>query len=936
VKVPFRIRKRPEAAPATGFFLPGTDTARLLALCAFAQQTGRLVPPVSSEVKTAGASPAARSTCAVRSIHAVAGGFLAVLTQPTSAALPGAVRLRRLVPNLFLPADADLEPDLLDDEAAGLVRERGLLFLPGGRVLEFDPDRPVPLASLVRPGPIRRRDWRSLPEGPVQAEKLREVLLTPQGETADVIVGEGGEGIAEEEPRPEGTGPLTNAAAALGAGLGKGLVWLGNLLRWRGLARVGANLVRAAAERVPRLLEDVLGRQETALRQLLKDFRDGNLDRALRRALPLGGPGGSRGSVPSQHAILPTHNPRFSLRDLLANGSGPASIWYGGLDVQELLAEEYRKAAQEAARRGDHRRAAFIYAKLLQQHRLAADALMRGGFYHEAAVVYLEKLNDVLTAGRAFESACEFDRAIELYRSRSAHLQAGDLLRKIGEEEQALEEYLLAARELVRQQGDYLAAGNLLLERACHSDLALDYFRTGWQRRPAGSPVPCLLRLLELTAPDRERGPFREAVASAREYFARHGSDTEAAAFCNALVPLAQSHFPAAEAEDFRDCALVGLAERLRIRAGAETRPGTVVSALLGQSSLWPAAVVNDAEVAFKAALREPRSAGHSTCHPALQLGDGQILSACCAPQTGRVFVGFEDGQMAEFDSMTGRRCRLLGPSRASVRATATDLDGRFFLAITAEGDAREITSSEDEGHDHRHDLWRRRVLSEPAEGLSPVQWGGAEPAYAAWDERRIQFLVGRHMVAIGELTANEIGCGSIRDVHLVGVRSGGGISEGCVVFDDTDLYWCPRFRPPARSVPLEWASAPRKSCLNPQTVLLQSLSDRLLISVLRVREGGRVHLYRVLLADDKPGPARRFDGLDEGYLAAALVGPDRVAAVRRDGVHWLRPTLHGLPRVSMTAAPLPEIVACFHSLLTAELLLLTHDGWLLRVPVPQ
>ena len=30
-----------------------------------------------------------------------------------------------------------------------------------------------------------------------------------------------------------------------------------------------------------------------------------------------------------------------------------------------------------------------------------------------------------------------------------------------------------------------------------------------------------------------------------------------------------------------------------------------------------------------------------------------------------------------------------------------------------------------------------------------------------------------------------------------------------------------------------------------------------------------------------------------------------RPVPVRRDGIHWLRPNLHGLPRVSLTAAPL-------------------------------
>ena len=81
---------------------------------------------------------------------------------PTARPLPGAVRLRALATNLFLPADAELVPALLDDEAEGLARDRGLVFLPGGRILGFDPRaRSTPSALLTaaerpRPAPGSR------------------------------------------------------------------------------------------------------------------------------------------------------------------------------------------------------------------------------------------------------------------------------------------------------------------------------------------------------------------------------------------------------------------------------------------------------------------------------------------------------------------------------------------------------------------------------------------------------------------------------------------------------------------------------------------------------------------------------------------------------------------------------------------------------------
>src|SRR5205085_1512576 len=133
----------------------------------------------------------------------------------------------------------------------------------------------------------------------------------------------------------------------------------------------------------------------------------GDLDQALRRALPISGEE-SRGSRAAMDADLPVQNIRYSLDSLLADRRGPASIWFGGGDVHEALRAEYRKAAQAALARGDYRRAAYIQGKLLGDYRQAADVLARGGLQHDAAILYLEKLADRAAAARAFEAAGEF------------------------------------------------------------------------------------------------------------------------------------------------------------------------------------------------------------------------------------------------------------------------------------------------------------------------------------------------------------------------------------------------------------------------------------------------------------------------------------------------------------------------------------------------
>jgi hypothetical protein len=124
IEVPFRLRRRSGTEPAVALLVPSLDPGAVLGCCA------RL-----------GLDPSGR-------VFDVAGGFLLELARAVAAPMPGAIRLRGLAPALYLPVDAELVPSLLDDEASGLVRDWGLVFLPAGRVLMFDRHAPVPLSRL--------------------------------------------------------------------------------------------------------------------------------------------------------------------------------------------------------------------------------------------------------------------------------------------------------------------------------------------------------------------------------------------------------------------------------------------------------------------------------------------------------------------------------------------------------------------------------------------------------------------------------------------------------------------------------------------------------------------------------------------------------------------------------------------------------------------
>ena len=125
IGIPCRPRRHGSVAAATALYVPSRDLNVLFAQC------GRL-----------GLDPTGR-------LFDVAGGFLLELLAPSTDPAPGAVRLRALDHSLYLPVDSELVPGLLDDEASGLVRDWGLIFLPGGRTLLFDRHAPIELTEAL-------------------------------------------------------------------------------------------------------------------------------------------------------------------------------------------------------------------------------------------------------------------------------------------------------------------------------------------------------------------------------------------------------------------------------------------------------------------------------------------------------------------------------------------------------------------------------------------------------------------------------------------------------------------------------------------------------------------------------------------------------------------------------------------------------------------
>jgi tetratricopeptide (TPR) repeat protein len=629
---------------------------------------------------------------------------------------------------------------------------------------------------------------------------------------------------------------------------------------------------------------------------------------------------------------LPRNNLIYSLRELLGS-DGSTSVWLGGAEVRAELDREYRKAAEQAAARGDWRRAAYIYGKLLHDFGRAATALERGGLHHDAAVIYLEKLGDTRGAARAFEAAGEVDRALQLYRRRGDYVAAGDLLRRAGEEDLALEEYRVAAMHLA-EQDNHLAAGELLLERGRRPDLAREFFAAGWSRRPQGSAEGCLLRLLEMRAAEESPRELLILTNQAEDYFSVPGNDVSAGQFYNALARLAEARHLAAIRDDLRDRALTGLAYKLRRRAREESRPGNAVSLLLGQSGTWSPALVSDADFAFQAALGRPPAA-RSVPENRVRLGVREVTAVTGPPQGGAVFAGFPGGEWTYFDH-AGRCFRGTADegSSAAIQAMATDRLGRAVVILqAADADGRQVLTV----HSACGSVFHRRGRSglpatQGPAWLTPVVQSDGHAIVGLWHGGRLATLWAADLVPTGEIPVpspvEELGA-----AVLLEPKSSGRPGVWLLFVGEELCYFAGDADPEAMPIRLGWRPGSYYGDLaSPPPPSWQLAGGTLTLAGLGVE--GSAQWTEVQLRGGTAGVVRAVSPR-VGYLAAALLGPGRVAAVRRGGIEWLRRERGHLVPWAATRMDLPDAVACFPSPLTNELLVVCRDGWLVRVPVP-
>jgi hypothetical protein len=814
-----------------------------------------------------------------------------------------AIRLRRPFEalHLYLPVDAVLIPALTEREARDLVGQHGLVFLPGGRVLGFEPREPLDLGALIAVGNVERRAWRRLPEKPKQASRLASIKLDLPPEAEDRVIESGAPRGSPTSKEP------ASAADRLSLSIGRALMKAGEALDWKGLKQAGAGWIENLLSKVPSLGESVLGRQEAALRELLRELRDGNIEEALRHALPMPEPGGGRGGKVAGDANLPRHDIKYSLGNVLGH-RGPASVWLGAMDIQKELAAEYRKAAEAAIAAGDHRRAAFIYGKLLRDYRAAARALAQGGLHRDAAIIFLAKCGDKRAAAAEFAAAGEVDRAVELYREEREHLLAGDLLRGTGDEEAAVVEFQKAADVLARAES-WREAAAILTQRARRNDLAIALLETGWARRDRRPVIVCGVELASLYVQERKPDRLLSLVSEAEPLLSGAGREPEASLFWGTLTRLseAESVEPALGFE-LRDRARLGLALKLAQRARWDPQPARVVSEVFGTHGAWSAGVWADARLAVAASRKKEKPRGREPI-ARIRVASGAVTAVACAPRGGIVFLGFENGEVHRF-SVSDRECSKIAAKPAAITALATDPAGRFLVLAHEENEV--VTYS--------------RRLDGPYFKIATIDVGAGTVLSNVTGSDRARVVVAEgENVATYDCPALQL----VRRVRLPDV-------EPAAILLDADRFFAfaeSRAVSLKREHLLGWTpEAPEGSSLRRAPLSSVPAGEDLDGLEVAAIQGGVVAWasFPEPWSDGRPSVLFRSGS---GYRAVTLVRSGVLAAVSRSSIERLEVSQSSLVQTSSTAAVAANAVACFHVEGTQEIVVVLADGVVLCAP---
>jgi hypothetical protein len=682
------------------------------------------------------------------------------------------------------------------------------------------------------------------------------------------------------------------------------------LLRAPGLARKGADLVRRAVQRVPRLTEKILGAQEAALREVLRQLQSGDVEKALRRA-PIAFADPDRPAAVDIGSRLSTRDPRYSLRDLVGGGSGPGAAWLGGGDVWNRLADEYRKLAKDAVRRGDYRRAAYLYGVLLRDLRSAAAALETGGLHRDAAVLYRDKLNDAAKAADLFDRAGETDEALRLYIKLDRFESAGDLCRRIGDDRAGA--FYRRAAEVHAAANRFLAAGDLLRTKAGTPDAAQVCYRKGWENQSADSLACGCWVFAGLLG---EKGwPAARTFLDEAEQTLAPPRIRDAEAFFRQVRSAAWDVLPEETRDEFDDRTRLFFATHLRSDPFA-------AGDLFAASAGWPPAVARDAIAAARRA--SPAESPSRTVSSPIRLVDAPVRHVAAARDSRGIALSNDQVVVFwELDTPLVLVRFVAGVTWLTVLGLATDGRGERVFLLVKSGHLARLVSFRRDGSNRFDREAENMVASPPWKSVVMTTIHGGQ--YVLVDVDGHREVYSPTLLPVGHSDPPPRFPDTVwmaeTDTDFWSWTAGEILhTSRSDRLNPTKLY--PVGRPgwrPASVHSIDWVS-PHSGYLE----LTGVDSDWAVYWSLFV---SRTKYSRTMTA---PPTVK--------YRAACFVQPGRIAGATTEGtIQWLRPTGNELtPWADATTIPgLAPVVALVARPHAREVVAVQDDGRAVRIPIP-
>lgn len=435
---------------------------------------------------------------------------------------------------LFIPVDAELSPQVSDDELKSILIWDYQVMHPVLGCTGFDKSDEVQLADMIAYPQLQTGNWDYAEEGLPPAPRLRQINIhqPTSEEVFEDVKDEVNSKDIKEIPKEGKDTPFSRAMDSLArGGLIGGLFIAGGIIRMFGSPSGSEGMLNRLANKMQHKLKDLEAKRQKELQRLMKMF-DEDTDEALRYAIPLDSPYLGRGQESSPGWQLMRNPLEFNL-GRLGGGGGPVSYWSAD-EYYYTLRKKYQDAAEKAIAAKNYKKAAYVYAHLLHDFHAAAGALEQGGYYREAAALYKDHLKNIPAAAECLERGGLLLEAIKLYEGLQKHEKVGDLYTTLEQEDEAYKHYKVCVSDAIKAK-DFIEAARLAKDKMKSVSGAKNLLLKGWN--DAKQPEACLTRYFKII----EEEDHKSLPQSVRSFYVQQPA-AKRSSFLNVLLSLRKNN----------------------------------------------------------------------------------------------------------------------------------------------------------------------------------------------------------------------------------------------------------------------------------------------------------------------------------------------------------------------------------------------------------